>query len=269
MPTLGLIALLLLGALPRPALAETTTLCTLVVEAATGAAVIDEGDCATRWSPASTFKIALALMGFDAGILTAPDAPEVPFRVGYVDWRPEWRRSATPQSWMRDSVVWYSQWLTPQLGRARLQAYVDAFDYGNRDLSGDPGKDDGLTRAWLGSSLAISPAEQVAFLRRLVARDLPVSKAAMEDTVAILDHGTGAGGWQVHGKTGATAPRLADGTADRDHPIGWFVGWADRDARTLVFARLVQESAPPEVPPGFRARDSVLGGLFGPGGPLD
>ena len=253
-------------ALPAASLADVRPVCTLVVEAGTGAAVLREGDCGTRWSPASTFKVPLALMGFDAGILTSPETPEVPFRAGYVDWRPEWRRPATPRTWMRDSVVWYSQWLTPQLGLARMQAYLDAFDYGNRDLSGRPGDGDGLTGAWLGSSLQISPQEQVAFLRRMLDGGLPVSAAAVANTGAILDHGTTAGGWHVRGKTGAAAPRRADGSPDRAHPIGWFVGWAEKAGERVVFARLVQQEGADDIPPSWRARDAVLDDLFGAGG---
>ena len=259
----------LLLVLPAAGIADVRALCTLVVEAGTGVAAVREGDCATRWSPASTFKVPLALMGFDAGILTSPEAPEVPFRAGYVDWRPEWRQPTTPLTWMRDSVVWYSQWLTPQLGLARMQAYLYAFAYGNRDLSGRPGAGDGLTTAWLGSSLQISPDEQVAFLRRMLDGGLPVSAAAVAKTETILDHGTSAGGWRVHGKTGAATARRADGSPDRAHPIGWFVGWAEKAGERVVFARLVQREGADDVPPGWGARDWVLGALFGPDSPLD
>jgi beta-lactamase class D len=49
----------------RPAAARGTVL----VDQATGAVLHRSGQCAARFSPCSTFKIPLALMGFDAGIL--------------------------------------------------------------------------------------------------------------------------------------------------------------------------------------------------------
>ncbi|MFX5793638.1 penicillin-binding transpeptidase domain-containing protein, partial [Acinetobacter baumannii] len=49
--------------------AHARTLCTVIADAASGNVLMQEGDCATRVTPASTFKIALSLMGFDAGIL--------------------------------------------------------------------------------------------------------------------------------------------------------------------------------------------------------
>ncbi len=44
------------------------------------------------------------------------------------------------------------------------------------------GKNNGLTNAWLSSSLEISPEEQIAFLQKLAADQLPVSLKAQEMT---------------------------------------------------------------------------------------
>ncbi|WP_225767723.1 class D beta-lactamase [Inquilinus sp. Marseille-Q2685] len=255
-----------LSLLTLPSWAETRTICTIVLTAETGEAVVDQGDCGRRMSPASTFKIAISLMAFDAGILTSPSRPELPFKEGYIDAWPEWRRPTTPATWMRDSVIWYSQQVTQRLGADRYSAYVTAFDYGNRDLAGDPGARNGLTHAWLSSSLQISPAEQVAFLRKLLRHELPVSDAAVENTATIMDQGVRPSGWHVFGKTGAGASRGADGEPAR--PFGWFVGWAERNGGTVVFARLIQDSERQPSPPGFRARDSLLDDLFSENGIL-
>lgn len=244
------------------ALAETRVVCTLAAEADSGVILVEEGDCADRIAPASTFKIAIALMGFDAGILTSPDAPELPFKDGYVDWRPEWKQATTPARWMKYSVVWYSQQVNLKLGMERYKRYVEAFGYGNADVSGDPGKNNGLTRAWLSSSLAISPREQVSFIRRMINGELPVSEAAVAKTAAITDYGVMADGWRIHGKTGAGLPKDAQGKLLRGRPFGWFVGWAERDGRRIVFARLIKDSERQPVPPGFRARDGVIDDLF-------
>jgi beta-lactamase class D len=246
-----------------PAKAETRTVCTIATEADGGRVLVEEGDCAGRMPPASTFKIAIALMGLDAGVLISPNEPELPFRDGYVDWRPEWKQATTPARWMKYSVVWYSQQVNLKLGMERYRHYVEAFGYGNADVSGDPGKDNGLTRAWLSSSLAISPREQVAFLRRMISGELPVSEAAVVNTAAITDYGMMGDGWRVHGKTGAGLPKDANGKLLRGKPFGWFVGWAEKDGRQVVFARLIRDSERQDVSPGFRARDGVVEDLFG------
>ena len=173
--------------------AEERVVCMIAIDPTESAPLIHEGACEERISPASTFKVAISLMGFDAGIFTAPDAPEWPFKEGYVDWNPRWKQATTSESWMRDSVVWYSQRATEQLGMERFAAYVDAFDYGNEDVSGDKGKGNGLTNAWLSSSLQVSPIEQVGFLTRMIEGRLPVSPAAVAYTKDLMNNGEQAG----------------------------------------------------------------------------
>lgn len=242
--------------------AKAAEICTLIADARSGAVLMERGDCRTRVTPASTFKVPLAVMGYDAGFLTAPDAPVLNFKDGYPDWIAEWRRPTDPAAWMRYSVVWYSQQVTKALGAERLSAYAGAWGYGNADFSGDPGYGNGLERAWIASSLEVSPVEQVRFLHGLVNRTLPVSAAAMETTVAIVE-GHSAGAWSVKGKTGSAFPRLADRSFDRARAWGWYVGWATKGERSVVFARLNQDEQRTEGPSGIRARGGFLAELPG------
>jgi beta-lactamase class D len=233
--------------------ASAATTCTLVVEAATGATILRAGDrCDAPLTPASTFKIPLSLIGYDSGILQDGDRPAWPYKAEYQTWNDDWKVTTTPRTWLRDSVVWYSQVLTRQLGDAKFQQYVNALGYGNRDVSG------GLTTAWLSSSLRISAVEQVAFMRRMIRHELPVSRSATDRTMAIMPMAS-AGGWSVSGKTGTGFHRRPDGTNDSDRQVGWFVGWAQRDGRTVVFARVIEDDGRTEgVRAGLRARDMLL-----------
>lgn len=239
--------------------AQTNVVCTLVVSADTGKPLLDEGDCGRRYSPASTYKIAISLMGFDSGILESPDKPVLPFKKGYTDFIPEWRHSQTPASWMRDSVVWYSQQVTLKLGLQKFSGYLKAFDYGNRDASGDSGDNNGLTHAWLSSSLQISPREQVGFLGKLIHRELPVSEKAVSNTSTILEQGM-KGDWHVFGKTGSGGIRGVNGKLTM--PFGWFVGWATRGKDTVLFARLIQSDEGRALGMGPQARDGLVSSVF-------
>jgi beta-lactamase class D len=244
--------------------ASAGTVCTLLVDASTGRQLAREGaQCETRNSPASTFKIAIAVLGFDAGILSGPHAPAWPYKPEYQAWKDSWKTTVDPTSWLWDSVVWYSREITRRLGPDRFQRGVDRLDYGNRDLSGDPGKHNGLSSAWLSSSLQISPAEQVAFLRKLLSRQLPVSRAALDQTIAIMPRYPLANGWTVYGKTGTGYQKGADGKIDHDRQFGWFVGWAQKGERRIVFARLVKDDSKREDNAGPRTRDEVLADLPG------
>jgi beta-lactamase class D len=217
-------------------------ICTVMADAGSGAVLLEKGDCKTRVTPASTTKIAFAVMGFDSGFLKNPHAPELPFKEGYVDWMGDlWRQPTDPTRWLKYSVVWFSQVLTHELGTKRLEKYASDFGFGNADFSGDAGKDNGLDRAWIGSSLKISPDEQVAFLRKLVNRKLPVSPDVFDKVYASVEETDLGDGLRVHGKTGSAFPQNADGSPDKAHPYGWFVGWAAKGGRTIVFARLEQK----------------------------
>lgn len=235
--------------------------CTLVADAATRQVVTEEGACDTRITPASTFKIAISLMGFDAGFLKSEHAPLLTYRKGDPDWSESWLAATDPHKWIRDSVIWYSQRVTAALGAPRFQRYATAFRFGNADVSGDPRRHDGLKWAWIDSSLQVSPREELGFLERVVRRELPVKAIAYEMTSRITAIPGEHGGWDIHGKTGTGFPLLANGRSDHAHAYGWFVGWASRGARIFVFVRQTQDASLQDGPAGMRARDAFLPAL--------
>lgn len=235
----------LLGAIVSSAGAE--EICTVIADAASGTQLVQRGNCSERVTPASTFKIPISLMGYDAGFLKDEHHPVLPYRPGYVDWRESWLHPTDPTKWMNDSVVWFSQQVTQSLGKERFADYTRKFGYGNADVNGDQ-ENDGLTFSWINSSLRISPLEQVAFLTRLVKRQLGVSRHAYAMTEKLTEFGFIPGGWKLHGKFGASSG------------WGWYVGWASKGERTLVFARLVRkdDSQPKDVLTGPWARDGFI-----------
>ncbi|SFM29767.1 class D beta-lactamase [Rugamonas rubra] len=240
------------------AASPTALSCTALADAASGQRLVLEGQCDERVTPASTFNIAVSLMGYDSGILSDQHAPSLPFKKGYADWNPSWRATTDPSSWLKNSVVWYAQQVTSRLGAARFQRYVADFNYGNHDVSGDAGKDNGLTLSWVSSSLKISPLEQLAFLRSVVKRDLPLTAKAYDMTVSIMPSQTLANGWEVHGKTGTAAVVLADGRDDQKHQYGWYVGWATKGQRSIVFARLLLDRRQASGAAGTRVKAAFL-----------
>lgn len=238
--------------------ASARDICTLVADAQTRAVLLAEGDCNTRVTPASTFKLPLAVMAFDAGILTGPDAPVISFEAGDPDWGVDWKKDTDPAAWMKNSVLWYSQRLAAEIGADALSAYARDFGYGNADFSGDAGYDNGLERAWVASSLLVSPLEQAGFLAALVQGQLPVHRDAMAGAIGLVESAGTVGGWQISGKTGSAFPRNVDGSFDYARGLGWYVGWAERGGHMVVFVRLTQDSQRHDRTAGLRARDAVL-----------
>ena len=176
--------------------------------------------CRGRFSPASTFKILNSLIGLETGVI-----PDEHFVIPWDSVRRDitsWNRDQDLASAIANSVVWYYQELARRVGAQRMAHFVDTVGYGNRDISG------GIDHFWLGSTLAISPEEQVALLRRLREGTLPFSRRSMDivKSILILER---TDRYVLRGKTGFATDR--SGTA-----IGWFVGYVERADDVYFFA---------------------------------
>lgn len=190
-----------------------------------------------RVTPASTFKITLSLLGFDAGILEDDMTPVWDFQEGYDDFLASWKSSQTPRSWMASSCVWYSKILTYELGIERFQEYLSSFEYGNQDLSSGLVEPGPLSPSWVSSSLKISPKEQVEFIQKMVLGALPISVYSFEMTKTILFKEKLQEGWELYGKTGLGTDVLEGGESER---VRWFIGWIEKDKNFFPFAYLMR-----------------------------
>lgn len=197
--------------------------------------------CGLRVSPCSTFKVALAVMAFDRGILKDENTT---FKWDGVDrGSPGWNRDTSAADWIKYSVVWFSQRITPQLGPAGVRDYLARFEYGNQDISGS------LTNFWLGSSLKISADEEVEFLKHLWRGELPTSKRAMELTRKIMYQETSPSGMRLCGKTGSHVTSAS--------ALGWFVGHLEGKEGEYLVAINYSEANPQNMKayPGMAAED--------------
>jgi len=199
----------------------------LLVNGVTGETVAEMGPSIdTQFSPCSSFKIVLGVMGFDAGVLQDENNPVWEFQEGYDDYLPSWKEPHTPLAWMTNSCLWFSKVLYAELG-SKAGGYVASFDYGNQDATGG--------FFWLNSTLKISPREQVGFLRKLVHGQLPVSEKAIEMAKKVCFREELPGGWKLYGKTGWSGPR------ENTLQHSYFVGWIERVADVYIFAYLIRD----------------------------
>jgi beta-lactamase class D len=235
-----------------PAIAEGN--CFLVKEA--DKIIINEGECKSRHASNSTFKIAISLMGYNEGILIDETHPELPFKEGYEDYLDKWKHPHNPSLWMKNSCVWFSQYIVQKLGMSKFQEYVKNFDYGNQDVKGYKNKDNGL-KPWISSSLHISPEEQIVFLQKLVEDKLPVSLKSQEMTKNIIYIEDLPGGWKLYGKTGNGDQWNKDRTYQLDHQFGWFVGWVQKGKHTIVFANYIEDKDKQDTYASLRAKEAA------------
>lgn len=200
--------------------------------------------------PASTFKIVSSLIALDAELVQ--DADAVLRWDGVTRERTELNRDLTLAQAFRVSAVPHYQDLVRRLGPVRTQAYLDAFRYGNRDISG------GIDQFWLTGGLRISPRQQIDLLVRLQRGELPVSAQAMAAVRRIM----------VVEETKAHTIRAKTGWArDDGRQTGWWVGWVERGDERYFFACVLESDRPRE---GFGpARESIARAVLQAVGALD
>lgn len=173
-----------------------------------------------RVSPNSTYKIYDALFGLEEGVIT-PDDSFLPWNKQLYPFE-AWNADQTLQSAMSFSVNWYFQAMDERLGKAVVSDYLREIGYGNESMSGD------LSTYWMGSSLKISPIEQVELLTKLYHNSFgftPENIHAVKDSICLFTSENSA----LYGKTGT-------GNMEGKDVNGWFIGYVETDDNTWFFA---------------------------------
>ena len=227
--------MLLLAVTPAGSQSPTHT-CVIIQQLAADTPLVNRGECTTRLSPASTFKIPHALVALETGVVTV-DSVEKWDGTKYPRQR-KWMLDHNVISALRPSVLWFFQRIAPRIGASRMADWLGRFDYGNRDVSGP------IIQYWVNGRLQVSPIEQVAFLRRFYGQTLPVRVEHIKAIHAGLTQDTGTmenslgihtleGSWKgavLNAKTGATSTSA--------YRVSWLVGMLT-SGRQYVFAAAV------------------------------
>lgn len=230
------LGLMLLAATPASSQSQAHT-CIVIQPLTADQPLVNRGDCATRLSPASTFKIPHALVALETGVVTT-DTIEKWDGTKYAR-QPKWMRDHTVISALRPSVLWFFQRIAPRIGASRMAEWLGKFEYGNTNVTGP------IAQYWVDGSLAISPIEQVAFLRRFYQGALPVQRqyiegvrGGLEQQLGTVENSLGVhkleGNWaqtRLNAKTGATTAR--------DYRVSWLVGLLTVKGSDYVFASAV------------------------------
>jgi beta-lactamase class D len=195
-------------------------------------------NCKVRTAPCSTFKIALAELGFRNEKLNLMGES---FKWdGVKRDREVLNKDQDLYSWMKDSVVWVSTILMSRLGQEQVTSDLKELAYGNATV--------GPNEFWIKGPLSISVEEQIKYLSRQ--NDENLKKA-----ISLLPTET-VKNYIVSGKTGSCyMENLAEGSR-----IGWYVGRAKADKKEYSFAIrfLNQKSLKTDKPGGLRAKELFL-----------
>jgi beta-lactamase class D len=191
--------------------------------------------CQEAVIPASTFKIPHSMIALETGVVDGPDTILPWDHQTYSN--ENWNQDLNFRDAFRLSCVPCYRAIAQKVGPNGEHDWVEKLGYGNRDTSGD-------VVFWLRGGLRISPVEQIAFLRRFDADQLPISSRTADIvrdimTVDVTEN------YVLRGKTGSAGPPEAS----------WFVGWLELGERRVFFATLLTSHAPGVDP--LPARRSV------------
>lgn len=169
--------------------------------------------------PFSTFKILNSMIALEEGIVDSESSLRpwdgIPYK------RSEWNQDQDMASAIKHSCLWYYKQLAREIGTDAMQSNLNNVGYGNMDISG------GLDTFWLGTSLLISPQEQLDFIIRLYHNQLPFSQENIEYVKSIMrQEGYST---ELYGKTGSSG---------KGH--GWFVGYAIIDEKPYFFSTYIE-----------------------------
>lgn len=180
--------------------------------------VHDTSRARSRFIPASTFEIVLALVGIELAIIA--DGDERFAWDGKPKPRLEWERDQTLATAMQCNAAWVFQSVARRIGREWMGEWIERLDYGNGDMHG------GLDLFWLQGALRVSAMEQLEFVRRLALGELPMTQRAQRLVRASLvrernqDYTLFAKGGAARGGKG---------------PVTWWIGWVERKGRPTAY----------------------------------
>jgi beta-lactamase class D len=177
--------------------------------------------------PASTFKIINLLIALETGVIGNEN--EIIKWPGQIDtikygYRPDIYHDMSVKEAFEVSAGWVFVELAKKIGIDNYRRYLKECNYGNQNLS-EPGDD-----FWNFGEFAISPVNQVTFIRNLYEGNLPFSERNMEivKRVMITEQTKN---YLIRAKTGWTRENGLN--------TGWWVGFVETKQGVWYFATLL------------------------------
>ncbi len=169
--------------------------------------------------PASTFKIPNTLIILEEGFIK--DSFEVIKWDGKEREYAPWNKDQTLKTAFQYSCVWCYQRYAIKVGDKKYHEYLRKFNYGNL-LTGK-----NIQRFWLDGELRVSVKEQIRFLRKVHAENLPIQNNHIHILKSIMLSEDNED-YKIWSKTGWSG---------KD---GWYVGYLVTDVQTWFFANHIE-----------------------------
>jgi beta-lactamase class D len=179
--------------------------------------------------PASTFKIINLLIALETKVIANEN--EIVKWVGTdtlkYSYRPEIYHDMTVKEAFEVSAGWVYIELAKRIGKEKYKRYLKLCNYGNLDLSQEDAD------FWNFGSFAISPINQVEFIKKLYEEELPFSKRNIKIVKRVMLNENN-NEYTLSAKTGWTREQGLN--------IGWWIGYLEKKEGTYFFAtRLLKD----------------------------
>jgi beta-lactamase class D len=178
----------------------------------------------TRYTPASTFKIANSLIGLETGVIS--DEKMVIKWDGVKRWNEDWNKDLTMEQAFKVSSVPYYQEVARRIGKDTMRLWLDSLNYGNKNTGNK------IDSFWLDNHLKISADEQLGLVKRLYFDQLPFQKRTQQIVrdLMLQEENTS---YSLSYKTGL-------GIDENKNSIGWMVGWIEENKHPYFFVTMVK-----------------------------
>ncbi len=177
------------------------------------------------YSPASTFKIANAIVGLENKVIT--DENFILPWDSIIRSNPLWNQTQNLNSAFKNSTVWYFQEIAKRIGPERMTVGLQKIKYCDSTFKI---KND-IDKFWLNGNLKKNLIGQIQFINLLSAKKLNIGMKTYKTLETIMASDTISNSF-IYSKTGWAV----DGTED----IGWFIGFLIKNNNTYIFGSLVK-----------------------------
>ena len=183
----------------------------------------------SSYLPASTFKIVNSLIGLQTGKISS-DSMVIKWD-GIKRRIDDWNKDLTMYEAFRVSAVPYYQEIARRIGKDTMQAWLDTLSYGTKKITTR------IDSFWLDNSLKIKPDEQLGLVKELYFDQLPNFNKYNQEVVKRAMLFENNSNYKLAYKTGW-------GFNEKNHSIGWIVGWIEENQHPYFFVLNIESADP-------------------------
>jgi beta-lactamase class D len=185
----------------------------------------------SSYLPASTFKIVNSLIGLQTGRISG-DSMVIPWD-GIKRKVAAWNKDLTMYEAFRVSALPYYQEVARRIGKDTMQFWLDSLKYGIQNDTGHVVIRSPVDSFWLDNSIKITPDQQLGLVKLLYFDELPFFKSYQEVVKRAMLTDESNANYRLAYKTGW-------GFTEKDHALGWLVGWIEENNHPYFFVLNVE-----------------------------